>query len=327
MSLRPPRPRSAGRTAASPPFAIGRGTFQLAALAPQAPRGEGWVYERKLDGFRAMADVREDGRVRLVSRNGLSLADRFPSIVEALAKARSLRGCVLDGEIVAYEDGRVSFHAMQTASRGGRLEYLAFDLLADRGEDLRRLPFVERKARLLARAPRRGQVTAIGFERDPDAAMADAERAGDEGILAKRADAPYRGGRSTVWQKIKRTRQDDFLVVGFTPSVDPESALGSLVLATRDRARGPLRYVGRVGTGFDRADRRKLRSRLGPLRRPDPPVEVPRVERRGVSWTEPRLVVRVAYLEETADGVLRHPTFRGEREDLAPEAVVRERLR
>lgn len=307
-----------------PPFAITKATFQLATLKDELPEGPEWVYERKLDGYRAIAEIRDDGRVRLISRNALSLAGRFPMIIEALANIPQLRGCIVDGEIVAYEDERVSFHALQHAKRAEKLEYLVFDLLAEDGTDIRKLPYEERKARLFERAPRRGTVRSLPFQPDPRQALARARLFGDEGILAKRRDAPYRGGRSTIWIKHKVLLEDDFVVIGWKPSANPRDPIGSLALATRDIPGGSLRYAGRVGTGFDREDRHRLAEHLAPLRASRPACEVPPSERRGIRWVEPKLVVSVAFLEETPDGILRHPTYRGERDEVAAGEVVRE---
>lgn len=308
-----------------PPFAITKATFQLATLQDELPEGPGWVYERKLDGYRAMAEIRPNGQVRLMSRNGLSLARRFPTILEALAHIPQLAGCIVDGEVVAYEDDKVSFHALQHPQATTRLEYLVFDLLAAEGHDLRQLPYEERKARLLDRAPRRGMVRALPFQPDPRQALARARILGDEGILAKRRDAAYRGGRSLSWIKYKVLLQDDFVVIGYKLSTNPKDPIGSLALATRDRAGDALRYAGRVGTGFDRADRLNLAEKLAPLRVPKPAIDVPASERRGIRWVEPKLVVRVAFLEQTKEGVLRHPSFRGERDEMSASEVVRER--
>ena len=305
-------------------FVITKATFQLATLKDELPEGPEWVYERKLDGYRAMADVRNEGRVRLLSRNGLSLAGRFPSIVDELAAMPELRGCVLDGEVVAYEGNRISFHALRRDDPSKRLEYLVFDLLVEDGNDIRQLPYEERKARLLDRLSLRGPVRALPFQPDPRQALTRARMLGDEGIVAKRRDMPYRGGRSTIWIKYKVQLQDDFVVVGWKPSANPRDPIGSLALATRDRKGGPLRYSGRVGTGFDRADRIQLAEHLAPLRASEPPCAIPTSERRGMRWVKPKVVVRVAFLEETPDGVLRHPTYRGLREDVEARAVVRE---
>jgi bifunctional non-homologous end joining protein LigD len=307
---------------------VSKGIFQLATLVSEPPRGADWVYERKLDGYRAMGDLRRKGHLALTSRNGLSFVEQFPAIAGALSAMPSLRGAVVDGEIVAYEGDAVSFHAMQLARQhgsDGRLEYVLFDLLAASGVDVRELPLSERRARLLERVPLGGVVRAIAYEKDADAALANARALHDEGILAKLANAPYRSERSLGWQKIKITTEDDFVVVGWTASKNGPAAIGSLALATRERKGGPLVYAGRVGTGFDLALRGDLAARLGRRRTPSPPLDVPREAARGVAWTEPRMVVRVGYLSYTPDGVLRHPTFRGERRDIAAVDVARER--
>lgn len=311
------------------PFPLSARLFQLATLVSEVPRGGDLLYERKLDGYRALCEIRGDGRVRMISRNGKSFTETFAAIADALAATKGLRGCVVDGEIVAYERGQVSFQAMQRARGGGAsgLELFAFDLLAEEGRDVRSLPLRERKARLLARVPREGTVRALDAVGDADRALDEARRLGDEGILAKVADAPYRAGRSASWRKVKLTTQDDFVVVGRTPPTNPEDRLGSLVLATRERPGGPLVFTGRVGTGFDRSERRRLAARLARVRADAPPVEVPAAGRRGVLWSRPEIVVRVSFLGITEDGVLRHPSFRGERLDLDPRDVVRERRR
>ena len=305
-------------------FAVTKSTFQLATLKDELPEGPEWVYERKLDGYRAIADVPSEGRVRLISRNALSLAGRFPSIVEALASMPELRDCVLDGEVVAYEGNRISFHALKRGDASTNLEYLVFDMLVEEGEDIRKLPYEERKKRLLDRLSLRGTVRALPFQPDSRQALTRARMLGDEGIVAKRRDMPYRGGRSTIWIKYKVQLQDDFVVLGWKPSTNPRDPIGSLALGTRDRKRGPLRYSGRVGTGFDRADRLQLAERLAPLRAKEPACAIPPSERRGMRWVEPEVVVRVAFLEETPDGVLRHPSYRGLRDDIDASEVVRE---
>lgn len=306
-----------------PPFSITKGTFQLATLEDELPRGPGWVYERKLDGYRAMAAC-YDGKVRLLSRNARSLSAKFPSIVEELSSMADLRGCVLDGEVVAVEKDRVSFHALQRTSPTTKLEYLVFDLLAEGGVDLRGLSYGERKARLLDRLPHRGPVRALPFLTDARQAESRARIMGDEGVLAKRRDAPYRGGRSRLWIKHKFLQRDDFVVIGWKPSTNARDPIGSLALATRDRAGEPLRYAGRVGTGFDREERYRLAEHLAPLRTSSPACEVPASERRGIRWVLPKLVVRIAFLEETDDGILRHASYQGVRDDVSEGEVRRE---
>jgi bifunctional non-homologous end joining protein LigD len=275
-----------------------------------------------------MAYLPQEGPVRLLSRNGLSFAETFPTIASALCRIRSLRGCIVDGEIVAYEGERVSFSAIKNIRELGpdpKLDYLLFDLLAEDGHDIRQLPLSERKARLLGRTPKGGPVRAIGHTDKPDQALAEARVRGDEGIVAKRADAPYRGERSPLWLKVKMTTQDDFAVVGWSSSKADPSMMGSLALATRDVRGGPLRYAGHVGTGFDRAARRYWAERLRASRAAEPAVAVPRDAARGVRWARPEHVVRVAYYAYTEDGVLRHPSYRGERADIGPDDVLRDR--
>jgi bifunctional non-homologous end joining protein LigD len=322
-----PTPAKQAKAGVERPFAIGKGTFQLATLVEHAPKGEGWVFERKLDGFRAMAAIRASGEVELWSRNALSFNTQFPSIVAALSQLSTLRGCIVDGEVVAYEHGTVSFHAMQQARDGSSshaLVYFVFDLLAEGASDLRALPLNERRERLRARLGSDGVVRRLDYDRDGERAMALARQSGDEGIIAKREHGPYRGDRSLDWQKIKITSEDDFVVVGYTASKKEASAIGSLVLATREHKASELRYAGRVGTGFSESLRRQLAKRLSELRVKIKPVDAPRDVTRGVIWTAPKLVARVRYFSYTPDGALRHPVFVGERDDIEAAAVARE---
>jgi bifunctional non-homologous end joining protein LigD len=294
---------------------------QLAKLASAAPSGEEWVHEIKYDGYRILARV--DGQaVRLITRNGNDWTARFPGIVEAL-RGLGLQGSILDGEIaVELEDGRTSFQALQNAldSPSGaapRLRLWLFDVLFLVAEDVRGRRLVDRKA-LLERvlkgvsSPLRFSDHVVGHG---PAFLAQACSHGLEGIISKRADAPYRGGRGPTWLKVKCLREQEFVVGGFTEPGGARKGLGALHVGTYED--GQLVYRGKVGTGFSDSLLRVLRRRLDPLRRADSPfADGPRGgAARGSHWVEPRLVAQLRFTEITADGRLRHPVYGGLRED------------
>lgn len=305
---------------------------QLATLVDAPPRGDEWLHEVKFDGYR-MECIKEDGRVRLLSRRGNDWTARFPAIVAAALRLKPRR-VILDGEAVALlPDGRSSFQALQQVLHTdppGATVYYAFDLLRLEGEDLRRLPLEERKARLarLLGPSRRRGAGALRYSEhttgNVEAALARACRKGLEGLIVKRRDLPYESGRTRSWLKIKCQNRQELVVIGFTEPRGRRSGIGALILGLRDED-GVLRYAGRVGTGMDDAMLASLRKQLEPLRRTSSPAErgVPRAQ-TGLSWVEPKLVAEVSFTEWTGDGLLRHPTFEGLREDKSPREVRRE---
>ncbi len=280
-----------------------------------------WVFERKLDGIRCIAIAGEDG-VRLLSRNGLALDGRFPAIAAALASDPA-RPFVADGEIVAFDGARTSFARLQQRGARPATAYLyLFDLLHLAGRDTTALPLRARKG-LLRRALRfEGPIRFTPHRnRDGEELFRRACAAGWEGLIAKRADAPYVAARSRDWLKLKCDAAQEMVVGGYTRPRGSRTDLGALLIG--HYADGRLRYAGKVGTGFTQATLRDLAARLAPLRRDDPPfADAPRL--RDATWVEPRLVAQVGFTEWTRDGRLRHPRFLGLREDKAPEEVVRE---
>jgi bifunctional non-homologous end joining protein LigD len=290
----------------------------LASLDADVPHGDGWSFEVKFDGFRALAYVR-GGDCRLVSRNDNDLTGRFPDVAKALAKAVKTPNAVVDGEICRIDpSGRTSFSELQQGA--GPLVYFAFDLLELDGEPLIELPLRERKARLRALLDKR--VTTVSYSEDfddGDALLEVAKQQQLEGVIAKRSDSTYKAGKRTRdWLKIKTDNNDEFVVAGYTRgSGRRANTFGALVLAVNEG--DALRYVGNVGTGFDDAEIRKLLKLLKPLHRETTPFAVapkmPRVRKGDVQWVEPRLVAQVRYGEWTHDGHLRHPAYLGIRED------------
>ena len=292
-------------------------TPMKAVLTPDRPAGPEWVFERKLDGIRCLA-VKTGGRARLFSRNELSLDDRYPSLAAAL-DADPADDLVVDGEAVSFVGGRDRFGG----GEAGELFFYAFDVLFAGGRDVRSLPLEERRAVLEGALgwadPLRmvEQVTGDGA-----ALLDDACRDGWEGLIAKRLGTPYVSTRSRDWLKLKCTRAQELVIGGFTAPRGSRTDLGALLVGHFDDGR--FRYAGKVGTGFKRETLRELAERLAPLTRETSPFEPEKGIPRAATWVEPELVAQIAFMEWTADGRLRHPSFLGLRFDRAAFEVVRE---
>jgi bifunctional non-homologous end joining protein LigD len=305
---------------------------QLATLVNEPPAGADWVHEVKFDGYR-LEGLKENDRVRLLTRTALDWTAKFPGIAAEVARLPARRA-ILDGEAVALlPDGRSSFQALQQRIHSdppGETVFFAFDLLGLDGEDLRPLPLTERKARLagLLRQVRRRGGAAVRYSEHTKGrvkeALARVCRHGLEGLIAKRSDAPYQSGRGRLWLKVKCQNRQEFVVIGFTDPRGKRRGIGALLLGVRDED-GKLRYTGRVGTGMNESMLASLKKALTPLGRSASPAGrgVPR-SGTGMHWVEPRLVVEVTFTEWTKDGALRHPSFVGLREDKAPREVRRE---
>ena len=293
-----------------------------AVLTDQRFSDPGWVYERKLDGIRCIA-IKGGGEVRLLSRNALPLDARFPEIAAHLARDPA-DDLVVDGEVVAFIGARTSFAALQQRDGGRRarpLLYL-FDILHLAGMDTTALPQRARKALLRDTLAWADPVRYTTHRNEDGLALyAEACRKGWEGLIAKRADAPYVHGRSRDWLKMKCDAAQEMVIGGWTAPRGSRTDLGALLIGVYDAGR--LRYAGKVGTGFTQGTLRDLAERLAPLRRADSPfADAPRM--RDATWVEPRLVAQVGFTEWTRDGRLRHPRFLGLRDDKAPGEVVRE---
>jgi DNA ligase D-like protein (predicted ligase) len=288
-----------------------------AVLTADRPAGAGWVFERKLDGIRCLA-VKDGGRTRLFSRNELSLDDRYPSIAAAL-DADPADGFVVDGEAVAF----VGDHDRFGGGDGSVLFYYVFDVLAADGRDVRKLPLEERRAVLEGLLHPRDPVRLTEqMTGDGAGLLAEACRDGWEGLIAKRLGTPYVSTRSRDWLKLKCTRAQELVIGGYTAPRGSRTDLGALLVGHYED--GALRYAGKVGTGFTRATLRDLADRLAPLVRDDPPFAPEKAIPRAATWVEPELVAQIAFMEWTADGRLRHPSFLGLRFDKDAREVVRE---
>ena len=301
---------------------------QLALLFDEAPAGDDWLHEIKLDGYRIGARV-DRGRVTLLSRRGHEWTDDFPEVAAGAARL-DVTSALLDGEVAAVmPDGRTSFQAMQRGWSGTRpdIAYFVFDLLHLDGEDLTPLPLDERKQRLRAtlgaRPPRplRYVDHVIG---DGPSVFEKACAMRLEGIVSKERAAPYRpAARNASWRKVKCLLRQELVVGGYEDAV--VGGLGALLLGYHD-AEGRLVYAGKVGTGFQRiadallADCRKRTQDTTPF---DLNLPVARMV-KAAHWMKPTLVVEVAFAEWTDGGHVRHASFQGVRRDKKAREVVRE---
>jgi len=302
---------------------------ELATLVDAAPEGIDWLHEIKFDGYRVLARI-EKGKVTLLSRNGHDWTERMPVLARSLA-AFDAKAALLDGEFVALNDAGVSdFQALQNSlglADAASLVYYAFDLLHLDGFDLEAVPLSERKVlltKLLAAQPRSVSEGVRLSEHVVGGGARFFEKASElglEGIVSKRADAPYRSGRGRDWLKTKTLARQEFVVVGYTEPAGSRTGLGALLLGVREGK--TLRYAGRVGTGFSQRSLKELVQKLAPLAVRSPSVDAPPpgADGRGVHWVRPELVAEVAFTGFTQDKLLRHPRFLGLREDKAPSEV------
>jgi bifunctional non-homologous end joining protein LigD len=297
---------------------------QLATLVDEVPAGNSWIHEIKYDGYRLLLAVGE-GVATAWTRNGKDWSDKFKALVKSAARLPA--GCLIDGEAVAIDDnGKPSFQLLQATlkdQKGANLVFYAFDLLIDRGEDIRKLANIERKERLAAllkgvNPPILYGDHIIGRGEEMFAAVC---KQGGEGIVSKKASAAYSGTRTRNWLKLKCVQRQEFVIVGWSDS-DKRRGFRSLLLAAKEGRK--LTYVGKVGTGFSASLIEELMERMRPLAIDKAPVEVPRADRKGAHYIKPELVAEVAFTEFTDDGILRHPSFVGLREDKPAKDVVKE---
>jgi bifunctional non-homologous end joining protein LigD len=306
--------------------------LMLATLTDRRDFGEDWLLERKFDGERCVAR-KDGGEVRLESRTAKDLTGTYPEVRTALAGQRP-RDLVLDGEVVAFDGEQTSFSRLQqrlgvTSPSAERVAanpvvYCVFDLLTLDGDDLRDLPLLERRAKLTdAIRPSAALQLSEAWRGDSQKRFAQACRAGWEGLIAKRAGAPYVSGRSRDWLKLKCVWEQEFVIGGYTDPAGSRTDFGALLVGYYEDGR--LRYAGKVGTGYTAATLRELGVRLRKLQTPESPFADARPIPKGTHWTRPELVGQIGFAEWTNDGRLRQPRFLGLRDDKAPIDVVRER--
>lgn len=305
----------------------------LATLTHDRFSDPGWIFEPKFDGERCLA-FRNGDDVRLMTRNKKQVNDTYPELVDALT-AQQAGDFVVDGEVVAFDRGVTSFARLQrriqvsdpdeARASGVPVYFYVFDVLHADGHDTTGLTLRERKSLLRRLLSFDDPLRYTTHRRAEGEHFWDqARQKGWEGVIAKRADAPYQHGRTSDWQKFKCENAQEFVIGGYTDPRGSRVGFGALLLGYHDAA-GDLVYAGKVGTGFDQGTLRRLGPELARLerRRPafasgDPPRS------GGVHWVEPRLIGEVSFTEWTADGALRHPRFQGLRRDKRPSAVVRE---
>jgi len=298
---------------------------QLATLVDVAPDGASWISELKYDGYRVLIAV-AGGKARVYTRSGQDWTERFPGIAAAAA-ALATDGTMLDGEVVAFDkDGRTDFSSLQAALKAGGkdLSCFVFDMVMQDGDDISALPLVERKARLETllgegSAPLIYSTHVAGHAAEVFAQVCGARQ---EGIVVKRANDPYRSGRSRSWLKVKCSRSQEFVVGGYAKSDKKNRTIRSVLLGTYENGR--FVYKGRVGA-FEGDTLAALEERLvGLPPAPSPFAELPREVRRGAVFVAPQTVIEVSLAELTADGIVRHGVARGIREDKDAADVVAE---
>jgi bifunctional non-homologous end joining protein LigD len=295
----------------------------LATLVKQPFDHQDWIFEIKLDGYRAIAEI-ENGRVELYSRNLNSFNQMFAPIVEAFTGNIDT---VYDGEIVVLDErGRSKFQLLQNYAKDGvgELFYFVFDLLYLEGKDLRYLPLRDRKVKLKQFLPEHPNIKYVDdIAEFGKAFFALAQENGLEGIIAKRSASLYQNGkRSNDWLKIKITARQDSIICGFTRPKGSRMHLGSLVLGAY--VDGELEHIGNCGTGFSDTALREMYDLLSPLVQNESPFKSRIVAANAITWVKPALVCEVEYSEWTDEGVMRHPVFQGLRSDKKVKEVKKE---
>lgn len=316
-------------------------TPTLATIGRELPTGDDWVFEPKYDGIRILAFA-DRGRVALVSRNGIDKAKQFPEVAEAVAAlhARAKHALVLDGEIVAMHGGDparfqrlqsrmhvIDAGAIAAHRRSSPAALMTFDLLLEGKDSLVREPWRTRRTRLAALFKHNGRSKSLRLGDvgdDGPAMLRSARRHGWEGVIAKRADAPYAVGRRTRdWLKLKIERRQEFVVGGWTEPRKSREHVGAILIGYYN-ASGDLVYAGHTGTGFTRESLADIHRRLSRIERSKSPFTVTPRTNEPAHWTRPSVVAEIKFSEWTSDGRLRQPVFVGLRDDKPARDVTRE---
>ncbi len=289
----------------------------LATLVPEPFDKPGWVYEEKYDGDRILA-YKEEGRVRLLSRNGKDKTDSFPRIVAAI-RILEPATLLLDGEVVVFDKNLVS-HFQLLQQEKGEPVYAVFDCLFHDGKDLRREPlFMRREVMERSIGSSKALLPSHRLAINGIEAFRIAQRRGYEGLVAKDLSAPYVEARSSRWLKVKIHQEDEFVIAGYTKPAGSRQHFGALLLGAYDKS--GLHYVGKVGTGFDQKTLAALYQKFQPFVRSKPALLDPPRE-QGVVFLAPRLIAQISFQEWTADRKLRQPVFLGLRDDKRPQEVL-----
>jgi bifunctional non-homologous end joining protein LigD len=308
----------------------------LATLVPEAPEGPGWLYEVKWDGYRAVAYLQK-GKAHLLSRNDKPFDEKFYPIIDALKSWKV--DAVVDGEVVVLNEHGVSrFSDLQNwrSEADGALIYYVFDLLWLKGYDLTEVPLVERRQLLASILPSSESIRlSENFTTSSESFLSAAADLGLEGFIAKKADSLYSpGNRSKEWLKIKINKRHEVVIGGYTLNEDSNKPFSSLLVGVYEN--GKLEYTGKIGTGFKQQQQKDMLQQFKPLiikkspftTEPDinkPSRFRPNPPKAKAVWLKPQLICEVSYAEITEDGVMRHPSFEGMREDKAAKDVHREK--
>ncbi len=299
----------------------------LAKLVSYVPEGEEWLFEEKLDGYRAIANV-NNKEVILTSRNGLDFSQDYPIVLKALQKLNI--DAVLDGEIIVRDKDGVNFQALQhynPKAKDTNLHYVVFDVLSINQSDVTSLPLTQRKkllAKLLAENKSKEIESVNTATVDGATFFASAEKKGWEGIIAKMKDSSYvSGGRNGTWQKIKFVQTQEAIIIGYTQPAGERANFGALVLAIKN-AKGNLEYIGNCGTGFTEQVLKEVFNKLQPLKSTTKPISGKVAQEKIVTWVKPDLVCEVSFAQWTDNHHLRHSVFKGLRTDKKVADVVLE---
>jgi bifunctional non-homologous end joining protein LigD len=297
----------------------------LATLTDAPFDDKDWIFEDKYDGFRMVATI-EAGRATLYSRNGKIISHSYIEVAKALESIKL--DAVIDGELVAIgSDGLSHFQLLQNARRHqAKLRYYAFDLMFQDGDDLRALPLLERKQRLMAILPKH-KLIAFSQHRATFGRkfFHEADRHGLEGVMAKRVDSKYlSGARTDDWLKIKTSKRQEVVIAGFTAPKRTRPFFGALALAVREGKE--WRFIGHVGAGFSHETLKELHGKLIKIKTANSPFPKKVRGEASTTWVKPTLVAEVKFTEWTNSGEMRHPVYLGLRADKRPEDVVRERV-
>lgn len=283
-----------------------------------------WLFEIKWDGYRAIAEIRDDGN-KLYSRNGLTFDKAYPKVFGALSSIK--QNATIDGEIVVFDDsGKPDFQKLQNYKNKDKytIQYYVFDIIALDGNSLTNLPLLERKQILKGIIPDSEVIRYCDHvENDGKLFFKEMQKMNFEGMIAKRKKSSYRiGKRTTDWLKIKNIKTQEVIIVGFTAPKGSRNFFGSLLLAVQKK--GKLISIGNVGTGFTDKSLKELHAKMKKLIRKTSPLDVPIKETSDITWIDPELVCNIKFTEITADGNVRHPVFQGLRVDKSSREVALE---